>query len=166
MCKQCCKDDSRYYDAFERIIAGYDGSETELIPLLQRLQEAYGYLPEDIIEKVSERSGIFASKIIGVVTFYSQFRTQPAGESVIKICFGTACHVNGAEKIAEALSGELGIPVGSTTQDNKFTLETVACLGCCSLAPVMMINDEVYGRLTPESARKTIRELRERGGTD
>lgn len=163
MCDQNCKENSSYFDAFERILEDFDGSESELIPVLQRLQDAYGYLPEDIIKRLSQRSGIFETQIMGVVTFYAQFRTKPMGERTIKICFGTACHVNGAQKVADAICDELKVPLGGTTADNKFTLESVACLGCCSLAPVMMIGDETYGRLTPDSARKTIRELA--GGT-
>lgn len=158
-CK-CGNNDSKYFDAFEQVMTEcYHGSEADLIPILQNLQSAYGFLPQDIITKLSERTGIFITQIMGVATFYSQFRLQPSGEKTIKICFGTACHVNGAEKVADALCDELKIELGGTTPDNKFTLESVACLGCCSLAPVMMIGDETYGRLTPDKARKIIREL-------
>jgi NADH-quinone oxidoreductase subunit E len=163
MC-DCCSENSNYYAAFEDIMSEYyHGSESDLIPILQKLQHAYGYLPKDIITKLSERTGIFTTQIMGVATFYSQFRLQPSGEKTIKICFGTACHVNGAEKVADALCDELKINLGETTPDNKFTLESVACLGCCSLAPVMMIGDETYGRLTPDKARKIIRELYAKG---
>ena len=141
----------------------YHGSESDLIPILQKIQAAYGYLPKDIITRLSEKTGIFVTQIIGVATFYSQFRLKPSGEKTIKICFGTACHVNGSEKVADALCDELKIEMGGTTPDNKFTLESVACLGCCSLAPVMMIGDETYGRLTPDKARKIIRELYAKG---
>jgi NADH-quinone oxidoreductase subunit E len=159
-----CQGESKYFEAFERIMAEhYHGSESDLIPILQKLQAAYGYLPKDIITRLSERTGIFSTQIMGVATFYSQFRLQPTGEKTIKICFGTACHVNGAEKVADALCDELKIEMGGTTPDNKFTLESVACLGCCSLAPVMMIGDETYGRLTPDKARKIIRELYAKG---
>lgn len=159
-----CQEESKYFEAFERIMAEhYHGSESDLIPILQKLQGAYGYLPKDIITRLSERTGIFSTQIMGVATFYSQFRLQPTGEKTIKICFGTACHVNGAEKVADALCDELKIEMGGTTPDNKFTLESVACLGCCSLAPVMMIGDETYGRLTPDKARKIIRELYAKG---
>lgn len=164
MCKDCKSCQSKYYDAFNEILKDYQGNESELIPLLQKIQDAYGYLPEDIITSLSERTGIFVTTIMGVATFYSQFRLKPSGEKVIRICFGTACHVNGAELIADALSDELKVEVGGTTEDGKFTLETVACLGCCSLAPVMMIDDDVHGRLTPDKARKIIREIYSKGG--
>lgn len=164
MCANCCKENSQYYAAFEDIMGEYyHGSESDLIPVLQKLQGAYGYLPKDIISRLSERTGIFVTQIMGVATFYSQFRLSPVGEKTIKVCFGTACHVNGSEKIADALCDELKIEMGGTTPDNKFTLESVACLGCCSLAPVMMIGDETYGRLTPDKARKIIRELYAKG---
>lgn len=163
MCKNCSVD-SKYYDSFNAIMSDYHGSESELIPRLQRLQDAYGYLPEDIITLLSERTGIFITQIMGVATFYSQFRLKPSGEQTIKVCFGTACHVNGSEMVADALCDELKVKIGGTTDDGKFTLESVACLGCCSLAPVMMIGSEVYGRLTPDKARKIIRELYAKGG--
>ena len=164
MCTNCCNENSEYFKAFDSIMVDYyHGNEADLIPLLQKLQGAYGYLPKDIITRLSKETGIFETKIMGVATFYSQFRLVPSGEKTIKICFGTACHVNGSEKIADALCDELGIEMGGTTPDNKFTLESVACLGCCSLAPVMMIGDEVYGRLTPDNTRKIIRELYVKG---
>ncbi len=164
MCTNCCKENSEYFKAFESIMGDYyHGSEADLIPILQKLQGAYGYLPKDVITRLSKETGIFETKIMGVATFYSQFRLAPSGEKTIKICFGTACHVNGSEKIADVLCDELGIEMGGTTPDNKFTLESVACLGCCSLAPVMMIGDEVYGRLTPDKTRKIIRELYVKG---
>lgn len=153
----CCNETSKYFEPFEEVMKGFGGTETELIPILQKLQNAYGYLPQDVIARLSERSGIFISRIMGVATFYSQFKLQPAGKHSLKICFGTACHVNGAETIAEALSDELSVEVGGTTEDGLFTFESVACLGCCSLAPVMMIDGDTYGRLTPDSARQVIK---------
>ena len=160
MCTNC-EQDSRYWDAFEDVLNDYEGGDTsQLIPLLQKLQEAYGYLPQDVIGRLSERTGIFVSQIMGVVTFYSQFRLEPIGKHVVRICFGTACHVIGAENVADAICRELGIPLGGTTEDRLFTVESVACLGCCSLAPVIMIGDETYGRLTPDTAREAIREFR------
>ncbi|MCL2547394.1 MAG: NADH-quinone oxidoreductase subunit NuoE [Oscillospiraceae bacterium] len=159
MCNNCAQN-SQYWNAFEDIIKGYDGKRSELIPLLQKLQDAYGYLPQDVIERLAERTGIFASQIMGVVTFYSQFRLEPVGKHIVKICFGTACHVIGAENIADAICRELSIALGGTTEDGEFTVESVACLGCCSLAPVVMIDDETHGRLTPDSAREVIREFR------
>jgi len=143
----------------DRIYKRYKDSKGPLIPVLQEIQAKYGYLPQNALERFSEVSGITPSEIYGVATFYSQFRLKPVGRNIIKVCFGTACHVSGAELIAEALSNELNIAIGETTGDNKFTLETVACLGCCSLAPVIMINDTAYGNLTPDKAVKVIREF-------
>ncbi|MBP6887324.1 MAG: NADH-quinone oxidoreductase subunit NuoE [Oscillospiraceae bacterium] len=146
--------------AFERALADYSGDKSLLIPLLQRLQEAYGWLPPDILEALSARTGIPVPEILGVATFYAQFRLRPAGKHGIRLCFGTACHVNGSETIGDALRDELGVELGGTTEDGFYTLSTVACLGCCSLAPVMMIDGEVYGRLTPDKARQIVREFR------
>jgi len=159
-----CTETSKYWDLFEEVMKAYTGEHSQLIPLLQKLQEAYGYLPRDVIERLSERTGIFVSQIMGVVTFYAQFRLEPIGKHIVKICFGTACHVIGAENIADAICRELGIKLGETTEDRMFTVESVACLGCCSLAPVIMINDETHGRLTPDTARSTIREFSQRHG--
>ena len=159
-----CAEDSKYWDLFEGVMGGFAGEESELIPILQRLQEAYGYLPKDVIARLSKRTGIFASRIMGVVTFYSQFRLEPVGKNVVRICFGTACHVTGAENVADAICRELGVALGGTTEDGLFTVESVACLGCCSLAPVITINEETHGRLTPESARSAVREFSRRQG--
>lgn len=159
MCN-CGKENSKYFEPFETVLSEFKGEESDLIPILQRLQDAYGYLPEDIIRRLAERTGIFITRIMGVATFYSQFKLKPAGKHTIKICFGTACHVIGAETIAEALCDELGIALGETTEDGEFTLESVACLGCCSLAPVITIDDEAYGRLTPAKAREVIRSFK------
>ncbi|MCL2227135.1 MAG: NADH-quinone oxidoreductase subunit NuoE [Oscillospiraceae bacterium] len=161
MCKDCAQS-GKYWDCFEEILEGYSGDKSQLIPLLQKLQDAYGYLPEDIIERLSQRTGIFVSQIMGVATFYSQFRLEPVGENIVKICFGTACHVIGAENIADAICRELGIELGGTTEDRLFTVESVACLGCCSLAPVITINEETHGRLTPDTARAAIRDFKAR----
>ena len=157
MC-DCAK--SKYWDSFETVMKDYSGEESQLIPLLQKLQNAYGYLPKDVIEKLSERTGIFVSQIMGVITFYAQFRLKPIGENIVRVCFGTACHVSGAENIADAICRELGIGLNGTTEDKMFTVESVACLGCCSLAPIITINNETHGRLTPDTARNVIREFK------
>ncbi|MDR2731082.1 MAG: NADH-quinone oxidoreductase subunit NuoE [Treponema sp.] len=154
-----CGQTEKYRDLFENVLKDYTGEESQLIPLLQKLQQVYGYLPQDIIKRLSERTGIFVSQIMGVITFYSQFRLKPVGKNIVKACFGTACHVNGAENIADAICRELGIEISGTTKDKQFTVESVACLGCCSLAPVIMINDETHGRLTPDRARSVIKEF-------
>jgi NADH-quinone oxidoreductase subunit E len=137
----------------------YSGQSGGLISILQRAQEIYGYLPVEVLQCIADRTGNKRSKIYGIATFYAQFRLEPVGKYVILQCQGTACHVNGSEKVKDALSDELGIKSGETTQDGLFTLEEVACLGCCSLAPVMMINGETYGKLTPENARSIIRDI-------
>ncbi len=138
----------------------YDGAPGELIPLLQSAQEHFGYVPRRAIKYISEVTGIPESEIYGVITFYSQFRLQPMGKHVVRICVGTACHVSGVRSIVEAIQDELGIEVGDTTADGLFTLFTVACLGCCSLAPVIMIDDNTHGRLTPASARRLLKDIR------
>ena len=133
-----------------------------LITILQQTQDIYGYLSMDAINYISEKTGIMPAKIYGVATFYAQFRLQPIGKYLIMLCQGTACHVNGSQMIEQAIVEELGIHDGETTSDGLFTLKDVACLGCCSLSPVMMINDETYGTLTPEKTKKILRELKAR----
>lgn len=132
-----------------------------MIAILQEIQDYYGYIPPSAILRVSLDTGVPASEIYGIVTFYAQFRLQPQGEITIKICDGTACHLNGADKIADAVCQCVGAKEGETSADGKFTVEKVACLGCCSLAPTIMINDEAYGRLTPENVAGIIQEFQE-----
>ena len=133
-----------------------------LIPLLQSAQDTYGYVPEKAIHYISELVDIPAAEIYGVITFYTQFRLKPLGKYVIKICEGTACHVNGAKDLLKTLQTELGISVGETSADGLFSLQSVACLGCCSLSPVVMIDEDTHGRLTPDKIRKIIREYKNR----
>ena len=128
----------------------------DLIPLLQRLQEAYGYLPGDLLHEVSARTGIPFSRMYGVVTFYAQFSTTPRGRHTVRVCSGTACHVKGSHAVREAILQEIGAESGATT-DVRFTFETVACLGTCFLAPVMMVDDEYFGSLTPATARAILK---------
>ena len=144
----------------EDTLAQYAGVKGSLISILQNTQEIYGYIPVDAVYRIAERTGDSPARIMGVATFYSQFRFRAVGKYLIMLCKGTACYVNGAERIADAISDELGIQNGETTEDGLFTLSIVACLGCCSLAPVMMINDNTYSSLTPDKARKILRELR------
>jgi len=131
-----------------------------LIPLLQSAQDSYGYIPEKIIYYISELVGIPAADIYGVITFYAQFRLKPLGKNLIRICEGTACHVNGAKTVLQVLQDELNITKGETTDDGVFSLESVACLGCCSLAPVMMINGETFGSLDKDKIKKAIKKYR------
>ncbi|MDV3103833.1 NADH-quinone oxidoreductase subunit NuoE [Thermococcus waiotapuensis] len=142
-------------------IRSYPPEPGSLIPLLQRTQERFGYLPKEALEEIARYLGIPLSKVYGVATFYAQFRFEPLGKYVVKICHGTACHVNGSVNISQAIREELGIEEGQTSEDGLVTLERVACLGCCSLAPVIMVNEKVFGKLTPEKVRKLIRKLRE-----
>jgi NADH-quinone oxidoreductase subunit E len=138
----------------------YDGAPGELIPLLQSAQDHFGYVPRKAINYIAGVTGVPESEVYGVITFYSQFRLQPMGKNVIRACDGTACHVSGSRMIIDTIEDELGIEVGGTTEDGIFTLNTVACIGCCSLAPVIMINDDTHGQLTPASVRKLLREVR------
>lgn len=149
------------FKSVDEIVKKYKEIKGAVIPILQEIQAELGWLPKEAIQRVAEKTNYTPSQIFGVVTFYSQFRLKPVGRNIIKVCFGTACHVSGAVIIAEALCDELEIEIGKTSKDGKFTLETVACLGCCSLAPVIMINQKAYGNLTPDKARKIIREFKE-----
>lgn len=143
------------------VLDEYADVKGSLITILQNTQEIYGYLPKEAIELISERTGIATSEIMGVGTFYTQFRFEPVGKYLIMLCQGTACHVNSSELILQTIKDELGIDDGQTTQDGLFSLKCVACLGCCSLSPVMMINEDTYGSLTPDKTKKILKELRE-----
>lgn len=148
------------------VMEKYAKTPGSLITILQKAQDIYGFLSMDAINYISEQTGIKPAKIYGVATFYSQFRLKPIGKYLIMLCQGTACHVNGSEMIEEAVCEELNIVDGETTEDGIFTLNNVACLGCCSLAPVMMIKsadgDETYGNLTKDSVRAIIKEIKQR----
>ena len=143
----------------DSLINKYKNYKGNMIPLLQGAQEIYGYLPYQVFIKISEETGIKLSDMYGVATFYAQFRLQPVGKHIIKVCHGTACHVQNANSITDALQEMLKIKDGETTNDRLFTLETVACLGCCSLAPVMMIDGETYGKLTGPNASKIVKNI-------
>ena len=142
------------------LIEKFKHKKGNIIPLLQGTQDLYGFIPEDAFRLISAETGLSLSDMYGVATFYSQFRLSPVGKHIIKICHGTACHVQNAGTISESLEEALSIKDGETTSDNLFTLESVACLGCCSLAPVMMIGSETYGKLTTKSAVKVIKEIK------
>ncbi len=144
----------------EPVLDTYAEVPGTLIAILQETQDLYGYLPIDVMELISQRTGTPIATVIGVATFYAQFRLQPVGKYLIMLCQGTACHVNGSELISAAITDELSIEDGQTTEDGLFSLKHVACLGCCSLSPVMMINGKVYSSLTPDKAKKVLRTLR------
>jgi len=134
-----------------------------LITILQKVQAKYGYLPREVLEVIARRVDIPVAKVLGAASFYSQFKFEESGRHVIKVCQGTACHISGASRILEYLEDQLHITAGETTDDKLFTVERVACLGCCSLAPVMMVNDTTYGRLTLAKLKKIINEYRKGG---
>lgn len=144
----------------EAVLKEYGGNSSNLITILQKAQSIYGYLPKDVMYYVAENVGVTPADVMGVATFYSQFRLTPIGKYLIMSCQGTACHVNGSERVLSAITEYLGIESGETTSDGLFTLEEVACLGCCSLAPVIMINGEAYGNLTPDSAVEVLKNIR------
>lgn len=140
----------------KNVLDKYKDVPGSLITVLQKAQEIYGYLPTDVIYHVASVMGTTPAEVMGVATFYTQFRLKPVGKYLIMLCQGTACHVNGAERIESAICKRLGITDGDTTADGMFSLKNVACLGCCSLSPVMMINGETYGSLTPQKAVEII----------
>jgi NADH-quinone oxidoreductase subunit E len=143
------------------LIEKYKGKKGNLIPLLQGAQHIYGFIPDSVFRKISDETGVSLSDMYGVATFYAQFRLKPAGKHIIKVCHGTACHVQNATAISEALKEALGVEEGETTPDKMFTLESVACLGCCSLAPVMMIGEnDTHGKLTGASAVKVVKDIK------
>ncbi|MDO4799456.1 MAG: NADH-quinone oxidoreductase subunit NuoE [Bacillota bacterium] len=144
------------------VLEAYGSVRGSTISILQQTQELYGYLPKPALTYISQRTGIPEAKLFGVATFYAQFRTEPVGKHLVMLCQGTACHVNGADAVQQAIMKELGVESGGTTSDGIFTFLIVACLGCCSLAPAMMVDEETHAKLTPESAVKTLREIAER----
>ncbi len=135
------------------ILERYSGDAMELIPILQQIQGIFGYLPEAAMQRVARFLKIPESSVFGVATFYEQFRFTPMGRKKITVCRGTACHVRGAQQLIETVEKILGIEEGETTEDQEFTLETAACIGCCALAPCVMINDEVEAKLTPKKLK-------------
>ena len=148
-------------DRLAPIVEKYRGKKGIAIPLLADVQREVGYVSEEAVEHVGAELGISAAELFGVATFYAMFRFQPQGKHVVRLCRGTACHVQGSGLIADQLERVLEIKDGETTPDMMFTLQCVACLGCCSLAPVMMVGDDVHGRLTPEKAVDVLEKLRE-----
>ena len=149
--------------AIDEIIARHGAGLSSAIPILQAIQREFRYISEEAMRRVAERTEIPASQLYGVATFYTQFRLKPVGRHIIKVCHGTACHVAGAQSISDILAEELRVPAeGGTTEDDFFTVEKVACLGCCSLAPVMMIDEEVYGKLTRPKIGRILKSYRDR----
>jgi NADH-quinone oxidoreductase subunit E len=143
----------------EEVLEQYAGQKGAVIPILQHAQEIYGYLPKEILAGISKRTGIPLSRLIGVATFYAQFRLTQRGKHLIRICDGTACHVRGASKVIETVEKGLSVPAGGTSEDYEYTMEIVYCLGSCGLAPVAVVDDKVYGRLTPNSMLEQLQGL-------
>lgn len=139
----------------------YGGEEGKLIPALQKAQEREGFISRETMLEIHRASGVPLAQIYGVATFYAQFRFHPVGKNIVRICHGTACHVSGANGITESLEDELKVINGETTKDGLFTLETVSCLGCCSLAPVIMVNNDTYGNLLPKDIKKIVKSYRQ-----
>ena len=145
------------------IIEKENATGSTLVTVLQDIQAQYGYLPKEALTILAFRMNIPIARVLSAATFYTQFRFEPIGKYLIRVCHGTACHIAGASKLTDVISRELRIENGQTTEDMLFTLEKVACLGCCALAPVVMINDTTYGRLTPGRFIKIVDEYRKKG---
>lgn len=147
-------------EAFEKILTNYRNNEGNIITILQDVEETFGYIPEDAVNWFSKKLDIPASRFYGIATFYAQFHLKPRGRNIITICRGTACHVKGSERLLNRLLMELDIPpTEDTTEDRRFTIERVACVGTCSMAPVIVINKKVFGKMTADKLIKKIKVL-------
>lgn len=155
--KCCCKG---VLKEAEEVVSDIGGTKDRIIPLLQEIQRRRGYLAEDLVNAVADVTGIKPAEFFSVGTFYSQFRFTPLGKNIVKLCKGTACFVAGADSLIDEAESYLGIKSGETTPDKLFTLEIVSCLGCCSLAPVVMINGKVYGKMTRARLKELLEEYR------
>jgi NADP-reducing hydrogenase subunit HndA len=160
MSSNCCGCVDEKERELQEIIEKYKDTRGALIPVLHEAQELYGYLPLSVQRKISEGLNVPLSEIYGVVTFYTQFSLKPKGEYKVSVCLGTACYVKGSRLILDKLQEKLGINVGECTEDGKFSLDACRCVGACGLAPVVMINDDVYGRLTPDDVEKVLEKYR------
>lgn len=157
----------RLFEKVNEILSKYDREPSALISILQEVQAEYRYLPEEIMTYIATALGIPPSKVFGVATFYAQFSLEPQGRYVIRMCDGTACHVRGSSKVLQAVRKKLGLSgKETTTSDMQFTIETVSCLGACGLAPVVMVNDRVYGQMTPEKVNRLLDELMASNGNN
>ena len=148
----------------DAILEKYTNPEESLIAILQDVQGLLGYISEDAVKYITEKTGVASSRIMGVASFYAGFRLKPVGKYRIMVCMGTACHVNGSERIGDTVKRVLGIEAGDVTDDGLFSWEEVACLGCCSISPAMMINDTAYGTLTQEKVVSIINSIKEEEG--
>jgi len=143
----------------EPILEDFREQKGAVIPILQRTQDLYGYLPEDAMQEISKRSGVSISQLYGVATFYAQFNLEPRGRHIIQICDGTACHVKGAPKLVEAIEDEFNLKAGGSDPDYEYTLEIVYCLGSCGLAPIALVDGQVYGNTTADTLVENIKEV-------
>ena len=157
----CEENKKSKYELLEPELIKYRNIDGSLIAVLQKAQEIYGCLPAELLLHISSRLNIKPAKVMGVVTFYTQFRTKPVGKHLILLCQGTACHVNGSADIEEAVKDYLKVDEGEISENGLFTYNNVACLGCCSLSPVMMIGDKTHGNLTKDKAVKILKEITE-----
>lgn len=146
--------------AANQVIDKYLDMKGALMPVLQAIQEHYGYIPEPCVHLTAERLNVYPSQIYGVLTFYAQFHLEPRGKYIVRVCMGTACHVKGAGRIAETLEDRLGIGHAETTEDLKFTVEHVACIGACGMAPVIMVNEATYGSMSVQKLDEVVAKYR------
>ena len=153
-------ENNELYEALQKVIDELKNEPGALMPIMQRAQDIFGYLPEDVQNIIAKGLDIPVSDVYGVATFYAQFNLEPKGKYIISVCLGTACYVKGAQLVLDELEKVLGVPAGSTTPDGLFTLNATRCLGACGLAPVIMVNDDVYGRLTPDQVAGIIEKYR------
>jgi len=142
----------------QKIISESQGQKWGLIPLLQKVQEELGYIPQETLKPIARALNLFPSQVQGVISFYAQFSMEPRGQNIVRVCRGTACHVRGGRTILKMVKQHLGVEEGRTTDDFKFTLETVACLGTCFLAPVMMVNRGYFGKLVPPKVQSILKQ--------
>ncbi len=143
----------------EEILSAFEGRQADLIPVLQAVQEKYGYVPGEFVKTIAEALHLFPSQVQGVMTFYAQFTMTPRGRNIVRVCRGTACHVRGGRGVLKAVSRVLKLEDGETTEDLKFTLETVACLGACALSPVMTVNKTYFGQMNSKKSETVLKAL-------
>lgn len=157
--ERCCSTQEQEEDIGGKVVAilaSYKGEKNELIPMLQQVQQVFGYLPAHAMQQIARFTGMPESTVYGVATFYAQFRLVPTGRNVIRVCRGTACHVKGGARVLRAVEKRLGIKPGESTADLEYALETVACIGACALAPTMVVNNNTHGQMTPRKATEIL----------
>lgn len=143
-------------ERLNEILSSYQGRDDELIPIMQQVQQEFGYLPEPVIKQIARFLHLPDITIFGVATFYAQFKLVPTGRNIIRVCRGTACHVRGVARILQELENQLGVKPGETTADREYSLETVACFGACALSPIMVLDDKVHGKMTTQKVRSIL----------